>query len=64
MAVSLFGRILSKTGGIFISVLQYGCIAHCSLEFVADFVSVSKIKQILFWLEIETKTDLFFIKYI
>ncbi|XP_041365569.1 mitochondrial inner membrane protease subunit 1-like [Gigantopelta aegis] len=39
MTVSMFGRILSKTGGILISILQYGCIAHCSLEFVVDFVS-------------------------
>lgn len=34
-------KILSKAFGIGITVVQCGCIAHCTFEHVADFVVVS-----------------------
>ena len=37
-------RVLAKCGGVAIVLVQYGCIAHCTLEFVGDFVLVSKIQ--------------------
>lgn len=38
MARSGFARALGRCLGIAGYVVQYGCIAHCTLEFVGDFV--------------------------
>ena len=38
----MLSRAMFKALGIGAVVVQYGCIAHCALEFVADFVVVSK----------------------
>ncbi|XP_076047807.1 mitochondrial inner membrane protease subunit 1-like isoform X2 [Oratosquilla oratoria] len=38
MAGSRMTRILGRWLGVTGYMIQYGCIAHCTLEFVADFV--------------------------
>lgn len=34
-------QILYRALGVGAVLVQYGCIAHCTLQFVADFVIVS-----------------------
>ena len=34
-------RVLARCAGTAFAVVQYGCIAHCTLEFVGDFAVVS-----------------------
>lgn len=34
-------KFLSKSVGVFGMALQYGCIAHCTFEYLGDFVVVS-----------------------
>ncbi|XP_014662326.1 PREDICTED: mitochondrial inner membrane protease subunit 1-like [Priapulus caudatus] len=36
-----FRRVLYKGGVVALCVVQYGCIAHCALEYGADFVLCS-----------------------
>lgn len=38
----LFSKILGTVG----YVIQYGCIAHCTFEYVGDFVVVSKASEV------------------
>ena len=39
-AVEMFSRLAAKALGVGTVILQYGCIAHCTFEFVGDFVVV------------------------
>lgn len=36
-------RIIAKCGGIVVGMVQFGCITHCALEYVGDFVVVSSL---------------------
>lgn len=38
----MFRRTLGKALGFGAVLVQYGCMAHCTLEFVGDFVVVSQ----------------------
>lgn len=35
---SNFKRFVAKCGGIVVGMVQFGCITHCALEYVGDFV--------------------------
>lgn len=35
-----YTRYLSKFAGFVLGVVQYGCITHCTLEYIGDFVVV------------------------
>jgi len=37
----MWKRVFLRTVGMGSVLIQYGCIAHCTLEFVGDFVVVS-----------------------
>lgn len=39
-------KFLSKSAGIAGYVIQYGCITHCTFEYIGDLVLVIKIKKI------------------
>lgn len=40
-------KFLSKAAGVFGYVIQYGCLTHCTFEYLGDFVVVSARNYII-----------------